>query len=175
MGLNASFCICIGVAAATLLAMIRGAWQLRQIERRTIDESLARMRQITEWVLQLLELPEKERAAMRRAIVKEILLDAAFIHSLVATYDYDAASESDEVRERRKAAAIETADLIWELRKTQFVFRFRPKMVADCRRIYKAIEGHYRVWIAFIHLLKAKYPERYGELSVPELSDEAPC
>lgn len=175
MGLNANFYICIGVAVATLLAAMLGTWRRSRIERRAIDESFAAMERITEWVLQLLELPEKERAAMRRAIVKEILLDAAFIYSLVAGYNHEAASESAEVRERRKAAALETVDLIWELRKTQFVFRFRPKMVADCRRIYKAIEGHYRVWIAFIHLLKAKYPERYGELSVPELSDEAPC
>lgn len=175
MGLNASFYICMGVAAATVLAAMLGTWRRSRTERRTIEESFARMGQITEWVLQLLELPEKERAAMRRAIVKEILLDAAFIHSMLAGCDHDAASESDEVRERRKAAVLEVVDLILELRKTQFVFRFRPKMVADCRRIYKAIEGHYRAWIAFIHLLKAKYPERYGELSVPELSDETPC
>lgn len=175
MGLSAEFYVCIGFAAAVLLAMISRVVNLRRTERRTIHDSFAAMERIKEWVLQLPDLPEKERAAVRRAIVGEILLDVVFILSIVRWRDYDGSPESDEVRERREAAAIEIVELILELRKTQFVFRFRPKMVADCRRISQAIEGHCRAWIAFLHLLKAKYPERYAELSVPELSDETPC
>lgn len=175
MGLSAEFYVCIGFAAALLLAMISRAVNLRCAERRTISDSFAAMERIREWALQLSDLPEKERAALRRAIVREILLDVVFILSIVRWRDYDDSPESDEVRERREAAAIEIVELILELRKTQFVFRFRPKMVADCRRVYQAIEGHYRAWIAFLHFLKAKYPEDYAGLSVPEPSDETPC
>lgn len=175
MELSASLYICIGFAAAGVLVMILGTLNLHRVERRTIDDSFAAMRRIEKWALQLPDLPEKERVAMRRAIVREILLDVAFIQSIVTGYDHEGSPQSDKVRERRSVAMGEIVQLIWELRKTQFVFRFRPKMVADCRRVYKAMEGHCRVWIAFLYLLKARYPERYANLTMPELPDETLC
>src|SRR5215472_10583761 len=169
MELNVSIFICMAVAIATIGVMILETLQRHRIEHRTVEDSLNTMRRITETLSELPNLQGKERAAKRRAIAREILLDIGFVLSMVMERWHDDPPEDQEVRERTFDVMDEIRQLHWELRKSLFLFRFRPRLVADCQRTLHAVLGHYRVWIAYVRLLKAKYPERYGELSVPDL------
>jgi len=169
MGLSISIFICTAVAVATIGALILETFQRHRTEHRTVEDSLNTMRRITEALSELPNLQGKERAAKRRAIAREILLDTGFVLSMVMQCWLDEPPKDQEVRERTWDVVDEIRQLNWEVRKSLFLFRFRPRLVADCQRTLHAVLGHYRVWIAYVRLLKAKYPERYGELSVPDL------
>lgn len=169
MAADASFYICVGFALCTLLALLMQAISRPRFETQTLDDSIARTKRILADAEELATLEGKARAAKRRKIAKEILLDIGFIHYL-AYLDYaDDPPKSPEVREHTLALFRQIHKLHWELHKNLFLFRFRPRVILDCRRIINAMEEHQRVWIAYCQLLKTKYPELYGSLSIPDV------
>jgi hypothetical protein len=159
--------LCVGFAAWLLGVLLLEVLSRSRLARYTIDDSIETMKRIRQATSTLLTLPPEQRPAVRRAIAKDILLDIGFLSSLI-TEDYRRSPKNPEIRERSLAVFDEIVKLSWQIRKSLFVFRFRPKLVTDCRLIFDALEGHYRVWISYLHLLKAKYPETYGGISLPD-------
>ena len=110
--------------------------------------------------------PVHQRMAKRKEIARAILLDLQFVISMVMQGADDDLCKNQEVRERTRDVLNEIRQLRWELRKALFLFRFRPKLVADCQRILYAVHRHCNVWIAYMRLLKARYPELYRDVSL---------
>jgi hypothetical protein len=166
MGISAFFCVAFAVF--TLWAVVFEALRLRRREARTFQDSIDTVQRITEALMKLPDLQGRERAVTRLAIVKDIQLDAAFVHYVVAGCYRDHPPRDPEVRERMLDVLREIQELNWELHKCLFVFRFRPRLAGDGQRIFDAASRHCRVWIAYVRLLKVKYPERYGNISIPD-------
>jgi hypothetical protein len=160
--------LCVGFAAWLLGVLLLEALSRSRLARYTIDDSIETITRIQQATFTLLTLPPEQRPGARRAIAKDILLDIGFLQSLITEdYRHDP-PKNPEIREQSLAVFDEIVKLSWQIRKSLFVFRFRPKLVTDCRLIFDALEGHYRVWISYLHLLKAKYPETYGGISLPD-------
>lgn len=161
-----SLLICLGAGFAILGAVILGTLHRRRMGNYTVQDSLHAMERITAALSELPRLPARERTGKRRAIAKDILRDTGFLVSLVDGYRND---ENPEIRDRAWSMLRETMQLSWEMRKLLFLLTFRPKLVADCQRVFYAAMEHCLLWIAYLRLLKARYPERYGGISEPEL------
>jgi len=161
-----SLLICLGTAFATIGVVILETVYRHWIESYTLQDSLQTLERIRTAVSELPDLPPKERTGKRRAIAKDILRDVGFLVYLLD----DCRNDSDpEIRERACNILREIMRLNWELRQLLFLLRFRPKLIADCQRIFDAAGGHCRVWIAYLHLLNAKYPELYRRLRCENL------
>ena len=160
MGIN--FFLCIAVGAATIAIALLETVHRRRIQRRTLKDSLNTVQQISDALEELAQLPVEQRGEKRRTISREILLDIEFVVALVfADYDEDP-TKDPQVLERTREIMDEIRQLRWELHKALFLFRFRPKLVADCQRLLHAVHRHCLVWVAYARLLQAKYPELYG-------------
>lgn len=167
MILSVSTAVCIAAGIYIIARFILESIRKRRIRRRTIQDSVDAMQRIEDALPQLPHLGARKRAATRRAIAREILLDTEFVLSLV--YDcYNKLQESQEVRERAQAVVAEIVHLNLELRKILFLFRFRPRLAGHCQRVLAAVEAHCLVWLAFIRFLKATYPEHYAKVSIPD-------
>lgn len=162
----ANLLICLGAGLAAIGAVILGTLTRRRLERYTMEDSLDTMQRITDVTTEMLQLPLEKRAAKRRMIAKDILRDLGFVFSLIEEYRFD---DHPEVREQTLELRRKIVRLQLELQKILFLSRFRPRLVADCRCTLEAIESHYHVWLAYIRLLKAKYPERYRDVSVEDI------
>lgn len=158
--------ICLSIALAAIWAVILATFQRWSIQSYNMDDALDTMRRITDVTTEMLQLPLEKRAAKRRMIVKDILRDLGFVLYLTEAYRFD---DHAEIRERTWELMSKIVSLQLELQKIRFLSRFRPRLVADCRRTLEAIQGHYSVWVAYIRLLKAKYPERYRDVSVEDI------
>lgn len=168
IAMHLSIMICAAIAAVTVGILVQQVYSNRRIEHRTFDDSLRAMERVTFLASELITLPLEQRAARRREIAQEILLDITFVYCLVSECWRESPSGNAEVVERTAEVMHRIIKLRGNLLKTLFLLRFRPKLVIDCRRIFEALEGHHRVWIAFLQLLKAKYPDRYGDLSISD-------
>lgn len=169
MGTAINLFICFVAAGAAIAVLVLGTHEHRYLKRWSSYNPAETLNRIIDTAEQLLILPPDQRGPVRRAIARDILLDITYVHYLISEYYWHGTTENAEVRERALAVAIEINKLFWEVRKSQFVFYFHPKAVADCQRTIHALEGHYRVWIAYIRLMQVKYPDLYGNISIQDV------
>ena len=168
MGTAINLFICLVAAGATISVLVLETYERRYLKRWSSYNPAQALSRIIDTAEQLLILPPNQRGPVRRAIARDILFDITYVHYLVSEYYRHGTTEDAEVRERALAVALEIKKLFWEVRKSQFVFYFHPKAMADCQRIVHALEGHYRVWTAYIRLMQAKYPDLYGNISIQD-------
>jgi hypothetical protein len=171
MGLPISFVICGAIAGLTIYLGIVQTLQVRRLERSSLDEVLRREQEITEGLQKLCELEGAERLVVCRSLANAMGLDASYLLQMVWGPFLDQAEEKAEIRELRLAAIREARAVVRMVKRTSFLMSFRPSLVKDCHRMVETAQQHCRMWIAFLRLWRAEYPDQFGDLAVPELAD----
>jgi hypothetical protein len=170
MGLQISVIICMGVALATLVSLIVGSFKLHRVGNASLEEVLLREREISDGLKKLCELKGPERLALCRSLAKSMQWAAIYLRSML----HDPLTEqTEEVRQLATAAYTESHELLSTVQRILFRMRFRPLLVKDCHQVLEAAQQHYRMWLAFLRLWRAQYPDRFGDLVIPDPSERA--
>jgi hypothetical protein len=166
-----SLFICVGVAILTLGLYLYHSIVRRHLEPPTLDEASARLQQIAATLEKIPEMNGQERRAACRFIARAIRDDCHFLTYLLYQCYREEDPQNKEVQRLSQVAFHETRQVLSSVNWLLFLLRFRPALVKDCSGIVDATLRYNQSWIAYCRLLRAQYPDLYGNLSIP---DESP-
>ena len=166
-----SLLICMAVATLTVaLGIYLSIVRLRNVKRPTLDEACARNHQIIATLERLSEMNGEERRAACRMVARAIRDDCRFLMGLICEAYLKERPRNEEIKRLQRAAFRETRQVLSSVNWLLILLRFRPSLVKDCSEILDATFRHHDSWFAYIRLLRAQYPDLYGNLSIPEES-----
>lgn len=156
--------------AATAYMAIVTALRVRRQGKTDFKEVVHRADNMLATMKKLPELEGKERLAACRTIAEDMRFHSNVLMHMVWGTHTKYPDEKSEIGKLTLAVMRKAAVLNSELSCFIFQLRYRPSRVRDCRRrLRRAVVQWFRMWEAFVRLLRVLYPDDFKGL--PELAD----